>query len=175
MTNLEVRIGVDLAISKRDTADYTTMVPALLYERKKGYDIYILPKIINKRLSFPETVETCKVVNDSYKSIKEWNGPVFVIEDVAYQSALPQQLKAEGITRIHTVKPGNADKRTRLMLTANLIKTGVVKFPREGAEQLIQQIVHFGVEKHDDLADAFSALVLDAIADPPSTFRIFFI
>lgn len=173
MTNLEVRIGVDLAISKRDTADYTTMVPALLYERSKGYDIYILPKIINKRLSFPETVETCKVVNDSYKSIKEWNGPVFVIEDVAYQSALPQQLKAEGITRIHTVKPGNADKRTRLMLTANLIKTGAVKFPREGAEQLIQQIVHFGVEKHDDLADAFSALVLDALADPPRTFRIF--
>ena len=96
-----------------------------------------------------------------------------MIEDVAYQSALPQQLKAEGLTRIHAVKPGNADKRARLMLTANLIKTGAVKFPREGAEQLIQQIVHFGVEKHDDLADAFSALVLDAIADPPRTFRIF--
>lgn len=175
MTNLEVRIGVDLAISKRDTADYTAMVPALLFERSKGYDIYILPKIINKRLSFPETVETCKVIHNSYKDVQHWNGPVFVIEDVAYQSALPQQLKTEGLSQIHTIKPGNTDKRARLMLTANLIKTGVVKFPHEGAEQLIQQIVHFGVEKHDDLADAFSALVLDALADPPSTFRIFFI
>ncbi len=63
-TNVEVRLGVDLAISKRDTA----IVPAALYENKKGpYDIYILPKIINKRLSFPETVETCKIINESYR------------------------------------------------------------------------------------------------------------
>lgn len=174
-SHIEVRVGIDLAISKRDTADYTAMVPAALYETKKGhYDIYILPKIINKRLSFPETVETCKLVNESYKQIEEWSGPVLVIEDVAYQSALPQQLKEEGLKNVKTIKPGNSDKRTRLMLTANLIKTGRIKFPREGAEQLIQQIVHFGVEKHDDLADAFSNLVLSTVSDPPSTCRIFF-
>jgi len=172
-THIEVWIGVDLAISKRDTADYTAMIPAVLYETQKGhYDIYILPKIINKRLSFPETVETCKEVNESYKNIEGWCGPVFVIEDVAYQSALPQQLREEGLRNIKTIKPGNSDKRTRLMLTANLIKTGRIKFPRHGAEQLIQQIVHFGVEKHDDLADAFSGLVLSVINDPPSVPRI---
>ena len=73
-----------------------------------------------------------------------------------------------------TTRPGNQDKRSRLALTANLIKTGKVKFPREGAEELINQIVHFGVEKHDDLADAFSILVLSVVEEPPIVPRIIF-
>ncbi len=171
-THIEVRIGVDLAISRRDTADYTAMVPALLFEEDSGYDIYILPKIINRKMTFPETVETCKIINKSY-SEERGSDPVFVIEDVAYQKALPQQLEQEGITRVHTTRPGNQDKRTRLVLTANMIKSGRVKFPRYGAEELISQIVNFGVEKHDDLADAFSSLVADVLENQPSVPRIY--
>lgn len=173
-THTEIRIGVDLAISKSDTADYTAMVPGLLFETDSGYDIYILPKIINKKLSFPETVDTCKQLNESYKRDGRIP-PIFVIEDVAYQRALPQQLKNEGIWDVETTRPGNQDKRTRLVLTSNLIKMGKVKFPRQGSEQLINQIVHFGVEKHDDLADAFSNLVLHASENPPRPPRIWFI
>jgi predicted phage terminase large subunit-like protein len=171
-TNMVVRIGVDLAISERDTADYTAMVPGMLYETLDGYDIYILPKIINRRLTFPETVETCKTLNETY-TVEGELPPVFVIEDVAYQRSLPQQLKDEGIYDVNTVRPGNQDKRTRLVLTANMIKRGKVKFPKEGAEELINQIVNFGVEKHDDLADAFSNLVLNTIEEPPRVPRIF--
>lgn len=168
---MEVRIGVDLAISKRDTADYTAMVPGMLYETGSGYNIYILPKIVNKRMSFPETVSACKVLDRSYRD--EGRYPTLIIENVAYQEALPQQLKEEGIYDVKTVRPGHADKRSRLMLTSNLIKEGRVLFPRTGAEQLIEQIVHFGVEKHDDLADAFSMLVLSTLEDPPFVPRIF--
>jgi phage terminase large subunit-like protein len=101
--------------------------------------------------------------------------PTFVIEDVAYQKALPQQLISEGIPNVKSTRPGNQDKRSRLVLTANMIKSGRVKFPREGCEELINQIVHFGVEKHDDLADAFSNLVLDATEHPPNPPRVYFI
>jgi phage terminase large subunit-like protein len=52
------------------------------------------------------------------------------------------------------------DKRARLALTTALIKSGVVQFPRKGAERLIQQLTGFGIEKYDDLADAFAILVL---------------
>lgn len=173
-THTEIRIGVDLAISQRDTADYTAMIPALLVEGKSGYNIYILPKIINRKMTFPETIETCKVINTSYQEEGD-SLPVFVIEDVAYQRALPQQLAHEGIHNVHTTRPGNQDKRTRLVLTANLIKNGRVKFPRYGAEELINQIVNFGVEKHDDLADAFSGLVIDVLDNPPCPCRIFWI
>jgi predicted phage terminase large subunit-like protein len=155
-----------LAISKQDTADYTAMVPGWLTGDGRDITIYILPHIINRRLSFPETVELCKVLNATY--LKEGKRhPTFVIEDVAYQKALPQQLKNEGVMDVTTTRPGNQDKRTRLVLTANLIKSGKVLFPKQGCEELISQIVHFGVEKHDDLADAFSNLVLSVIEKPP--------
>jgi len=165
-----VRIGVDLAISKRDTADYTSMVPALLFGDGKDLKIYILPGIVNKRMTFPETVEMCKVLNRTYK--EDGMRPTFVIEDVAYQRALPQQLENEGIRDVKTTRPGNQDKRSRIVLTAHMIKTGKILFPREGCEELINQIVHFGVEKHDDLADAFSSLVLSVVEDPPRVPRI---
>ncbi len=171
-SHVEIRIGVDLAISKRDTADYTAMVVGWLFEEKDGYVLYIL-RSINKKMSFPETVDLCKTLHGSYKE----NGmnPTFVIEDVAYQKALPQQLMNEGIWQVKTTRPGNQDKRSRLVLTAHLIKTGKVLFPRTGCEDLINQIVHFGVEKHDDLADAFSTLVLNSVEEPPFTPRIWFI
>jgi predicted phage terminase large subunit-like protein len=172
-SHMEVRIGIDPAISKNDAADFTAMVPGMLYELKEGYRIYILPKIINKRMTFPETVETCKVLNKSYG--KDDTTPTFIIEDVAYQKALPQQLEDEGIENIMTTRPGGQDKRSRLVLTANAIKSGRILFPKEGAEQLIQQIVHFGVEKHDDLADAFSNLVHSVSEQPPIVPRIYWI
>jgi len=172
-SHIQVYIGIDLAISKSATADYTAMVPVLLFETCKGYDYYVLPKIINKKMNFPETVETCKILNQSYTDEKLY--PVLIIEDVSYQRALPQQLEIEGLERVRTTRPGNSDKRSRLVLTANLIKNGTIKFPRQGAEQLINQIVHFGTEKNDDLADAFSIVILEAISNPPIVPRIFFI
>jgi len=173
----EIRIGVDLAISKKETADYTVLVPALISEKGDGnYVIYILPKIINKRMSFPETVQMCKVYDRYYREeYKEYGPPAFVIEDVAYQKALPQQLISEGIRNVKASRPGNSDKRSRLILTSNLIKSGVIKFPKTGAEELINQIVHFGVEKHDDLVDGFSTLVNDVISDSPNPPRIYFL
>ena len=170
----EVRIGVDPAISKSDVADYTAIVPGLIYETNEGYMLYILPKIINKRLNFPETIETCKTMFNSYK--KDYYHTKFVIEDVAYQKALPQQLEVEGSYDVMTTNPGGQDKRSRLVLTANLIKTGQILFPKEGAEELIQQIVHFGVEKHDDLADAFVNLansLLDKRPNPPRVYSLY--
>ncbi len=172
-SNIEIRIGVDLAISKRETADYTAMVIGHLFEDEWGsYKLYIL-RTINKRMSFPETVELCKVLNRSYEN--DGLHPTFVIEDVAYQKALPQQLKNEGVRNVKTTRPGMQDKRSRLVLTAHLIKTGKVLFPNEGCEELINQIVHFGVEKHDDLADAFSNIVLSMIEEPPYVPRIFIV
>lgn len=178
-SHLEIRIGVDPAISKSNAADYTAMVPGLFYETYSSYRIYILPKIINRRMSFPETVDLCKTLEKSYGEGEcdggEGHDVTFVIEDVAYQKALPQQLKNDGIENVISTKPGTTDKRTRLVLTANLIKSGKVLFPRHGAEELIQQIVHFGVEKHDDLADAFTNLVQSLADHHPIVPRIYFV
>ena len=50
-------------------------------------------------------------------------------------------------------------------MAARYIKTGVVKFPRKGAEQLIAQLLGFGIEKHDDAVDALVYLILGVIGD----------
>lgn len=146
--------GVDLAISAKDSADFTTIVSAHVYSRREKMRIYILPNPIQQRLNFPAQV-------DLMKNFKSTNMPrssdTLFVESVAYQEALPQMLELHGIAA-EAIKP-KGDKRTRLSLTSTAIKSGIIKFPRQGCEDLIEQLVGFGVEKHDDLADAFSLLI----------------
>lgn len=161
-------IGVDLAISLKTSADYTSMVSAAVFNLDKKRKIYILPRPINQRMSFPETVQAAKNARDTHPRPKS---ATIVVENVAYQGALWQELKRQG----YDAKPfeiHGQDKRTRLALLSEAIKSGDILFPRTGANELINQIVNFGVEKHDDLADAFVACASYAKEKKVSTFGI---
>ena len=59
-------------------------------------------------------------------------------------------------------------KSLRLQLTTPLLKEGRVLFSDEGCEELIEQLLGFGKEKHDDLVDAFSLLVMKVVDTNPS-------
>ncbi|MDD5639676.1 MAG: phage terminase large subunit [Candidatus Pacebacteria bacterium] len=146
--------GVDLAISAKDSADFTTIVSARVYGYREKLKIYILPNPIAKKLNFPDQVDLLK--NYKNTQMSRFQDKMF-IESVAYQEALPQMLEMYGVKAM-AIKP-KGDKRTRLSLTSMSIKSGTIKFPKQGCEELIEQLVRFGVEKHDDLADAFSLLV----------------
>lgn len=145
-------VGVDLAISKNETADYTAMVTARVYDYSEKLRIYILPNPTNERLTFPEQVERIKLINKSRPGI------LVYIEEVGYQTALVQQLWCEGFS-VEGVKVYGQDKRARLAILSHLIQTGQVLFPKTGCEELISQLTNFGIEAHDDLADAYSLLV----------------
>lgn len=153
-----VVVGVDLAIKQKDTADYTAMVTAYVYGYGDNLKIYILPNPINERLTFPKTLDKIRMIDNVYSCDSKY----ICVEDVAYQEAVLQQLKAEGI-RAEGVKVNSHDKRSKLIATSEYIFSGKVVFPRVGAEKLISQLIHFGVEKHDDLADAFAFVVLKVI------------
>ena len=146
--------AVDLAISTKDSADYTAIVSAHIYGRAEKLRIYILPNPIMEKINFPAQIELIK----NYRNVhmRGQRDKLFV-ESVAYQEALPQVLETQGIEAESIVPKG--DKRTRLSLTSVPLKSGIIKFPRVGCEKLIEQLVGFGVEKHDDLADAFSLLI----------------
>lgn len=146
--------AVDLAISSEDAADYTAVVQARVYGRYDKLKIYILPNPLNKKINFPAQVELLK---DIKKTQMPRSDDLLFVESVAYQEALPQMLQVHGV-QAKAIKP-KGDKRTRLALTSTSIKSGLVKFPRQGCEELIEQLVGFGIERHDDLADAFSLLV----------------
>ncbi len=146
--------GVDLAISEKDRSDYTALVSGALYSVNSKPVLYILPNPIYKRMNFRKTIEEIKNVSltlgDGYTT-------KMLVESVGYQQANAEQLKAEGIDA-EAVRIGSMDKRTRLALTANKLADGKIMFPRKGCEALISNMVHFGVEKHDDLTDAFTLL-----------------
>lgn len=154
------KIAVDPAISQKTSADCTAMVTGSLFDRHSGSPkLYIHPHPINKRLDYPSLIETVKQLAVTAHPGKKCG---VLVESVAYQAAIAQQLQRDWFDA-KEVSIGRLDKRSRLALTSNLIKNGNVLFPRKGAEELIAQLVGFGVEKHDDLADAFSMLCAHAL------------
>ncbi len=154
-------IGIDLAISEKEAADYTAMVPALVTGNRDNLKVFILPMIINKRLTFLETQEEAKNLS---MGIGSGRRAKIYVEDVAYQRAFIQAIHAAGFP-VKGVSVHGQDKRARLNANVYLVQAGKVFFPTKGAELLIQQLVHFGVEKHDDLADAFGILLSKIIEE----------
>jgi predicted phage terminase large subunit-like protein len=145
-------VGVDLAISESDKADYTAILVIDIRGSGDKQRMYVLPNMVNKRMNFRMTVDRLKDISDNY------NYPKLYIEQTAYQAAVVQQLKHDGLD-VMGVTP-HSDKRSRLNMIADKIQRGVIVFPKKGAEQLITQLVGFGVEKHDDLVDALTMAVI---------------
>lgn len=152
---LQAGVGVDLAISKKESADFTAMVGGVTALIEGVPKLFILPHPINAHLSFYETIQQLKSTS---AAMQKYALPTFFIEDVAYQKAAVEEAQRHGIPA-QPMKVGT-DKRARLRAAATFIQNGTVFFPRKGAEDLIAQLTGFGIEEHDDLVDAFVHLVL---------------
>lgn len=157
-------IGIDLAVSEKDSADCTAIVVAYVYGTGKNMKIYIQKHPYNKRSSFPVHAEFIKALVATEKL--KHNRVRLYVEDVGYQKALIQFFESQKYD-IEGVPTGRNDKGARLRLTTPLLKDGRILFPESGCEELIDQLLGFGKEKHDDLADAFSIVVLKIIENNP--------
>jgi predicted phage terminase large subunit-like protein len=144
--------GVDLAISKKDSADYTGMVRGQSGTLNGTPKIYIHPDVVNRHFSMHETVERCALIRSTDDGIE------FFVESVGYQEAAIETMKRSWIN-VKGVRP-IGDKRARLETIAGYIQDGTVEFPETGCEDLIMQLLGFGIEEHDDLVDAFVYLIL---------------
>ncbi len=109
-------------------------------------------------MTFSETMEALDNVRKSSLMSSE-----FFVEAVAYQQAAIEEMerRAFSVEAMHPMK----DKRARLRVAARYIKTGIVKFPRHGCEQLLTQLLGFGAEKHDDGVDALVYLILGLVGE----------
>jgi predicted phage terminase large subunit-like protein len=152
-------ISVDLALSLSSRADYTAMVAALICGSGENLRIYILSNPVNERMTSLETIERIKmVVTPLGHSTK------IFIEDVQYQGSLVEHLRRANFKAIG-VKV-HQDKYSRIAAVSFLVEDGKVLFPEKpdkNIEALINQLIGFGVEKHDDLTDAFSMLLSQVI------------
>ncbi len=151
--------GIDLAISERECADFTAMVSGRIDNNGQDMKIYILPNPVNARLTFPKTIQIAMAVSSLLVPGQQVE---LVVEDVGYQRAMIQELQRRGC-KAYSFSPRGQDKRSRLALISHLVQNGTVLFPSHGAEELIEQLVGFGRETHDDLADAFSILLHKAL------------
>jgi predicted phage terminase large subunit-like protein len=160
----KIVVGIDLAISEKTSADYTAMVVGYVYGYGKNMRIYVQPNPTNARLTFPEQAEHIKALEATHKQ-RHFRVKLY-IEDVGYQRALVQVLDTSRYN-VEGVQTGRTDKGARLRLTTHSIKDGIVMFPESGCEELIEQLVGFGKETHDDLADAFAIMVLKTLEENP--------
>ncbi len=152
--------GVDLAISQSSTADYTTMVTLVVYGYGSKLRAYVLPNPVNKRMTFPDTVQTAAALKAQILTSGH-PSPKFYIESNGFQEIYVGAFANVGCT-VKGVKQMN-DKRSRLALTSDLVQKGVVLFPKDGIDDLYAQLTGFGKENHDDLSDAFATAVLQII------------
>ena len=147
--------GVDLAISEKDTADYTAMVDGdIYYDANDGGrpKIYILANPFHKKcdlMPLEDAMRTRQMTG---------GGHIFFVEAVGYQKAAINDMERKGLN----VQPFTpvSDKRSRLQVVAPYIKNGTILFPQTGCEDLVNEIINFGVEAHDDLCDAFTSLCM---------------
>lgn len=142
--------GVDLAISKKDTADFTSIVPGIAGLLNGKPKIYISAPI-NEHFSMHETVERLRLLAVAQTGIR------FFVEKVGYQEAAIETMKLAWLN-VDPVQP-IGDKLARLQTIARYVQDGTIEF-LDGCEDLILQMLHFGVEEHDDLVDAFVYLIL---------------
>ena len=160
-----IAIGVDLAISEKQSADYTAMVIGYIYGYGKNLKIYIQSHPINERLTFPAQVDRIKALDAIH--LQKCSRVKFYIEDVAYQKALIQILEQSKYD-VEAAPTKGSDKAARLRLATPMMKDARVFFPHTGCEELIQQLIGFGKEKYDDLADAFAYLVVKTLENNKS-------
>jgi hypothetical protein len=104
---------------------------------------------------------------NSWKSEK--TNHKFYIEEVGTQRGLTQILEKKDVRAVG-VSVGQNDKRTRLSMVSEYIRSGRVLFPEKGTEELLNQILNFGLTEHDDLCDAFTTLIAGIMNNPPNTF-----
>jgi predicted phage terminase large subunit-like protein len=146
--------GIDCALSQKESADFMAMVDGkafFFFEGRKEGKLYVLPHPYNEHVRLHDFIQHMKQVDSD-----GWTH-LFYVEANNVGEAVVQEMEREllAVERFTATR----DKRIRLEVVAPYIRNGTVRFPRTGAEQLLQQIFGLGTEKHDDLCDAFVWLI----------------
>ena len=139
-------MGADLAISTKESSDYTCT--AVIGVDQTNGDCYILD-LSRSRITFPQQLDLIK------RKANEYQPAIIGLESVSYQAALPQMLRKETNLPIREVKPFR-DKVTRITSRFVMFENGKVFLPRNHPEleHFIDEYIYFPKGKHDDLLDA---------------------
>lgn len=154
---IDAGVGNDLAISEKQTADFTAMVAGIkLKFKEEAEKIFILPNPVNLRVGFDGMLKEATKLNGILPFGVKW-----YVEAVGYQKAAIEKMKKTGLA-VYEMTP-ISDKRARLETVSPFIIDGTVVFPEYGCEELLEQLLGFGSEEHDDLVDALVYLIMGMV------------
>lgn len=143
--NLKMAMGVDLAISEKESADWTAIV---VLGKNTNNDIYVLDAR-RMRGSF-------KAQQDLIKSVHaKWNVQTIAIEDVAYQRVMIQEMNRQVSVPVVGIK-SSVDKITRFAPLEARYEAGQVYHLRGLISDFEKELLEFPVGEHDDFVDAMS-------------------
>lgn len=142
---LPVVLGVDLAISTKDDADYSAIVAL---SRDKDGTIYVLDA---QRIRAPFH----QVLIFIQQMAAKWSPSVIAIEQVQYQAAVVQELLRTTALPVRGVRP-DRDKLTRFMPLLARYEQGLVRHVPGLPAAFEDELLSFPVGEHDDLVDALA-------------------
>ena len=123
-----------------------------------GADHYLL-KIINKRMSFTETLERLQYLCGEFPTMRKK-----IVEKKANGNATIEMLN-QRIGGFVPFDPKSDSKENRLKLVAPYFESGNIYFPEESVEQNIEeyvnQLLKFPSVVHDDFVDTISQYLLN--------------
>lgn len=141
-TSGEVTIGVDLAISQKETADYTALVAVA----KRGNE-YVIVDAIRGRWTFVEQFNAIQSIAN------KWNAKKVAVESVQYQAAMVQELRRNTNLPVVEVKV-TKDKVTRFTAVEGKFEHGYILLAKGLPPTFEDELLSFPNAQHDDYCDA---------------------
>jgi predicted phage terminase large subunit-like protein len=151
---------VDLAISLKQTADFTVIS---IWAVTTDSEVLLIARL-RERLDNPEQQKQIVLYHQRYL-------PSFIdIESTAYQLAIIQQLRAQGLPVREYNPRAKGDKAIRATTAAVLYEAGRVYHPLHvpWLHEWEDELLKFPLAAHDDMVDTVS-MVCDSLSRRPNT------
>jgi len=141
--SLTISIGVDLALSTKETADYTA---AVVMGREKAGRLWVLD-VQHIRAPFHQVMQFIQ------QMAEKWRPSLVSIEDVQFQSAVIQELLRTTSLPVRGVKP-DKDKLTRFQPLQARYEQRLIHHAVGLPGSFEDELLSFPVGAHDDMVDA---------------------
>lgn len=136
-------VGVDLAISMSEGADFTAIVVVGRYDGR-----YYVVDVVRRKMGFNEAKQAIK------STVEKWRPENVSVEAVQYQSAMVEQLQSELTSTYITAVYPSKDKRTRFMPVLGMYEHGLITHSRSLPVEFEEDLLVFPEGKHKDTIDA---------------------
>lgn len=154
LDDLRVSVGVDLAISKKDGADYTAIVVGGLHEATGRF--FVL-QVVRERLGFFESWGRIVRVASEYPQA------LVIVEEVAFQMATTEALITYTALNVQGINPRQlGNKEERFQRVASRFERGLVYIVDTVPDHYTDELLTFPNSKHKDQTDATAYAYLGA-------------